>query len=196
MKVNQDTPEMYGEVGEHLSGSVAYDEAKHGAILPCPFCGNEEVEVSSTHTPYYTIICGNCECEMPGLGADGAGGHIKTVEQFNEMHDYGIKSAVEWWNMRSHLPSTPETILRLAKNLFPHITLEGHNQYYPTIYINGEIVGSVRFFKTRLGLPDNRWWDVGSGDAFSTRDDAVMSVLKRHISKYLKVGNWLDWSRA
>lgn len=63
-------------------------------LAPCPFCGEQELELAHTWTESYWIECLTCGAEVHGTwGRGGKGtraGHIRAA-----------KSAVEAWNMRN-----------------------------------------------------------------------------------------------
>lgn len=44
-------------------------------LLPCPFCGCENIEIHSSGKPFYFAVCTNRDCEAEGpidLGESGA----------------------------------------------------------------------------------------------------------------------------
>lgn len=38
----------------------------HAALLPCPFCGGTDLELSNTHTPSFRVECHGCEASSHG----------------------------------------------------------------------------------------------------------------------------------
>ncbi|MBS1722627.1 MAG: Lar family restriction alleviation protein [Armatimonadetes bacterium] len=91
--------EVYGGP-EHggFSGGLAYDEAEHGNLLPCPFCGSDELEVCNTHTPYYWVAC-ECSAEIHG-DYDPDRYRLDTEDEFRRVHETALQSAVDMWNKR------------------------------------------------------------------------------------------------
>lgn len=41
-------------------------DKQHEALLPCPFCGSDCVELSNTHTPSFWVGCKDCGAEVNG----------------------------------------------------------------------------------------------------------------------------------
>lgn len=70
-----------------------------GLLLPCPFCGSDDIGLSNTHTAYYWAVCNKCNCEMPG---EGSGiGNFKTISECVIAHEEAINSAIKEWNNRT-----------------------------------------------------------------------------------------------
>ena len=40
-------------------------------LLPCPFCGSEDVELQNTHTASFWVKCNQCEAEAHGQYVEG-----------------------------------------------------------------------------------------------------------------------------
>lgn len=58
-------------------------------LLPCPFCGCEEPELTNSHTPSFWIECPQC-------GARSGGG-----DPVRRSYPAAMKAAVDSWNQRS-----------------------------------------------------------------------------------------------
>lgn len=56
-------------------------------LLPCPFCGAEDLELVNTHTPSYWVECETCRAEAHGDSL--------------QTHTAAIRSAVDAWNRRA-----------------------------------------------------------------------------------------------
>lgn len=88
------------EFSETLTvGGNLESEAK---LLPCPFCGSDDLEICNTHTPSYWVECHKC-------GAEAHGESFKyTTKQHNDFHSKplpppyvkAMKSAIAAWNRR------------------------------------------------------------------------------------------------
>ena len=57
-------------------------------LLPCPFCGSENLEVCNTHTPIFWVNCFDCEGQAHG-------------EYFANSFPKALASALEKWNCRA-----------------------------------------------------------------------------------------------
>lgn len=92
-----------GTVIKHRGAAVfsaVYDSKLHGDLLPCPFCGGKDLEVTNTSTPSYWVECHECEGRAHGasyveLETDG------TVESTGKAYVEAMKSAIAAWNRRA-----------------------------------------------------------------------------------------------
>ena len=57
-------------------------------LLPCPFCGSDNLEVCNTHTPSFWVNCFDCEGQAHGKYREG---------QFKA----AMLNAVDAWNRRA-----------------------------------------------------------------------------------------------
>lgn len=92
--------DMFGDPGD-WSGSYDDDGLHMGhQLAPCPFCGEaEDLAITNTHTPYFTVQCGNCEAEKPGE-YDPFASVAKTKEDARAGFERVMKVAVDAWNTR------------------------------------------------------------------------------------------------
>lgn len=69
-------------------------------VLPCPFCGSDDIELANTHTPSYWVECLECSAEVHGqyfeeaFNFDPDGGHLLS-------HEKAKASALKAWNRRA-----------------------------------------------------------------------------------------------
>ena len=61
-------------------------------LLPCPFCGGDDLEVGNTHTPSYTVECVSCGAQ----GGDCKSGKGRS----KAAHRGAFLSAIRAWNTR------------------------------------------------------------------------------------------------
>ncbi|EIW6162789.1 Lar family restriction alleviation protein [Salmonella enterica subsp. enterica serovar Saintpaul] len=84
---------------EDYSCSYEDDGNHSGAtLLPCPFCGSENLEVCNTHTPSYWVACLNCGGEKH-TSIDGYPA-LTSPELALGVHMSAFKMAVNGWNQR------------------------------------------------------------------------------------------------
>ena len=81
-------------------------------LVPCPFCGSEDLELSNTHTPYFSVECQECGAEVHGecIGKHSATHFSYSTEPRGQLEAnyYGLpinyakaaRSAVAAWNRR------------------------------------------------------------------------------------------------
>lgn len=62
-------------------------------LLPCPFCGSEDLELNNTHTACYWVECSQCGAEVSGTA-------IYSDSDKPEDHLEAAKSAISAWNRR------------------------------------------------------------------------------------------------
>ncbi|VVE28629.1 hypothetical protein PPN31114_03534 [Pandoraea pneumonica] len=99
----------YGGV-HHFSASMDDDGTHAGhALLPCPMCGGNDLELANTHTPSYWIECCDCETQAHGDLPEGGGGTIRTRRACLRLHKAAIESAVAKWNARAAAPASDNT---------------------------------------------------------------------------------------
>lgn len=94
--------EVYG--GAMMGGWSAHGEYEPGIdppLNPCPFCHNAEIEVSNTHTPFFTARCTRCEAKGPrndeGLAWRRGMGRAAT----EALHRRSFLRAIDDWNRAS-----------------------------------------------------------------------------------------------
>ena len=71
-------------------------------LLPCPFCGSDDLEVWNTHTPSYVVECHGCEAQAHGKSFK------YTTKQHDDFHSKPLPppyvkaraSAISAWNRR------------------------------------------------------------------------------------------------
>jgi hypothetical protein len=79
---------------------------QEGSDMPflrsCPFCGSRQVEISNTHTPFYTAHCLDCEAEGPrAYGAGQAWSRRSSKRDTERIHRQAFDDAIDAWNDRS-----------------------------------------------------------------------------------------------
>lgn len=86
----------------------AHGEYEHGIDPPlacCPFCGaeGEDLELTNTHTPFYSVECQNCDAQGP-TGRDTkapASGRYRSAADYERAHRDAFGNAIVLWNDRS-----------------------------------------------------------------------------------------------
>jgi transcription elongation factor Elf1 len=71
----------------YAGGKINKERRSYANLLPCPFCGSENLEVCNTHTPSFWIECGDCEASARG-------------DFFPRSFAAAIQSASNVWNRR------------------------------------------------------------------------------------------------
>lgn len=89
------------------------------ALLPCPFCGGDDLQLGNTHTPKFSVECLSCNAEVGGLYFPyrGKKDNIKfhydpelpalspfdatELRQMPAAYQKAAASAVEAWNRRT-----------------------------------------------------------------------------------------------
>ena len=74
--------------GEHID-----IELENDVLLPCPFCGSENLELAHTWTPSYWIECLSCGAHV--------GDEESWTENTEQSHLESAKRAIEAWNRRT-----------------------------------------------------------------------------------------------
>ena len=89
---------FYGDL-HHSSGT--YEEFVGDDIMEiltsCPFCGNEKLEITNTHTPCYSVEC-ECGVEVCGQGFTPI---TESFQDYIGAHEEALKDAIERWNHRA-----------------------------------------------------------------------------------------------
>lgn len=94
--------EIYGTSKSGWSGHGENEPGELLLIKACPFCGSHEIEVSNTHTPYYTAQCSQCSAEGPRAYDRGDQWNRRTSKRATEaIHRLCFRDAIEAWNERS-----------------------------------------------------------------------------------------------
>ena len=83
-------------------------------LLPCPFCGSDDLELCNTHTPSFWVECHGCEAQVHGEYFEGPRRKTKFgyaeaprgpfEANFANLHsEYrkAAKSAIAAWNRRA-----------------------------------------------------------------------------------------------
>ena len=87
---------MHGEF--HPNGDPLF-ENRPKPLKPCPFCGEDDtLEVSNSHTPFYSVTCESC-----GASKDGEVEDINDptdILEVNMRHTMAVQWAVQEWNRR------------------------------------------------------------------------------------------------
>lgn len=66
-----------------------------GELLPCPFCGEDNMmKIEHTHTAYWWVKCENCNVEMNSDYDPGG-------KESRQAHKSSIQAAIEMWNRRN-----------------------------------------------------------------------------------------------
>jgi hypothetical protein len=107
-------PPIYGNEEIGFSGSIVYVETEHGRLLPCPFCGSDDLEVCNTHTPSYWIACKSCDAEASGEVAPDYDRHH--LAPYLAAHWFGLLTAVKWWNTRGGIAPHESSSLQPCTN--------------------------------------------------------------------------------
>ncbi|NTG00048.1 hypothetical protein G6L30_07930 [Agrobacterium rhizogenes] len=87
-------------------------------ILPCPFCGSENVDLANTHTPAFWVECEDCGAQVDGgcigdsapegqpfsYSNDPTGPYDAPLWELPLNYQESAMSAIEAWNRRAPIP--------------------------------------------------------------------------------------------
>lgn len=88
---------IYGAPGAYRAHT---DVSNDGTLMPCPFCGSVDLEVSNTHTPSYWVTC---ECGVEAH-AGMVGDKVVFVNKgaCTRAHRKAFAAAIALWNTRAN----------------------------------------------------------------------------------------------
>lgn len=90
---------IFGEKGD-WSAHGEHEPGVDPQLMPCPFCGGDEITVSNTHSPYYKAQCEECNAVGPPGKVLGAPERLKTKHECKEIHVASFNVAINYWNIR------------------------------------------------------------------------------------------------
>ncbi len=103
-------------------------------LLPCPFCGGTDLEITNTHTASFWIVCNDCDAEAHGDYVEGPqrddkfhyeaspddSGFEAAYNDLYPEYQAAFRSAVVAWNTRAPTPAAQsagqEAVFRLYKH--------------------------------------------------------------------------------
>ncbi len=97
-----------GAVNTDWSGHGEYQKGIDPALQNCPFCASDDLTVSNSWTPYYSVECECCGASVPGdfTPPEGMTGAIADKDECLRIHEAAFLSAIECWNTRLDEEST------------------------------------------------------------------------------------------
>lgn len=99
----------------HELKTVTFD----ASLLPCPFCGGNDLEIANTHTASFWVACNDCDAEVHGDYVEGPQRDDKfhyqafpddsrleaSYEDLYPEYQRSFRSAVLAWNTRAPTPA-------------------------------------------------------------------------------------------